>query len=196
MWEMINNAQWAKYEAKYGGLMHTIARKISGDAMTASYDDNRSDLQVAAVESIIAYKKKTGQGFNEAFDTKLFDQYTKTVLWNRKAKKGVPLTKRMAFRKKHKNIFDKEGKAYEIEDPVSMSDYSTESMERLFGASDENVAKIINTILSDPSVVTEDGKLKSYTLSQTTGLSIHFVRLAIGKIKYTLEKEYGNNGRD
>ena len=196
MWEMINNAQWAKYEAKYGGLMHTIARKISGDAMTASYDDNRSDLQVAAVESIIAYKKKTGQGFDEAFGTVLFDQYTKTVLWNRKAKKGIPLTKRMAFRKKHRTIFNKEGEAFQLEDPESMSDYSNESMEKLFGTSDENVTKIISTILSDPSVVTEDGKLKSYTLSQTTGLSIHFVRLAINKIKYTLEREYGNNGRD
>ena len=32
---------------------------------------------------------------------KLFDQYTKTVLWNRKAKKGIPLSKKMEFRKSH-----------------------------------------------------------------------------------------------
>tara|TARA_R110002094_G_scaffold1901_6_gene8000 strand:+ start:359 stop:946 length:588 start_codon:yes stop_codon:yes gene_type:complete len=193
MKEMISNAQWVKYEAKYGGLMHTIARKISGDAMTASYEDNRSDLRVAAVESIIAYKKKTGQDFDEAFGTELFDKYTKTVLWNRKAKKGIPLTKRMEFRKKHKTIYTKEGKLYVIEDPASVSGYSNNSIEKMFENSGADVMKVIDTIISDPSVVTEEGRLKGYTLAQTTGLSIHFVRIAVDKIKYTLEREYGES---
>ena len=173
--------------------MHTIARKISGDAMTASYEDNRSDLRVAAVESIIAYKKKTGQDFDEAFGTELFDKYTKTVLWNRKAKKGIPLTKRMEFRKKHKTIYNKEGKLYVIEDPASVSGYSNNSIEKMFENSGADVMKIIDTIISDPSVVTEEGRLKGYTLAQATGLSIHFVRIAVDKIKYTLEREYGES---
>tara|TARA_R110002126_G_scaffold105861_2_gene240392 strand:+ start:818 stop:1417 length:600 start_codon:yes stop_codon:yes gene_type:complete len=193
MSEMINNSQWAKYEAKYGGLMHTIARKISGDAMVASYEDNRSDLQVAAVESIIGYKKKTGKDFDEAFGTKLFDQYTKTVLWNRKAKKGIPLTKRMKFRKKHKTIYNKEGELFVIEDPSSVSGYASTSIETLFEESNDDVKKLVDTIIDDPSVVTEDGKLKGYTLANTTGMSIHFVRRALENITQTLERAYGKS---
>lgn len=188
---MINDSQWQQYEAKYGGLIHTISKKISGDNMVASYEDNRSDLQVAAIESIIAYEKKTGQSFDEAFGTELFDKYTKTVLWNRKAKKGIPLTKKMDFRKKHKAIYNKEGIPYVIEDPKYASGVPEDIVDKLFPDSDENVRKVLDAILSDPSVVTHDGKLKGYSLTKPTGLSIHFVRRAVDSIKRTLVREYG-----
>ena len=100
----LTDEQWALYEERYGKLMHTISMKISGDEAIANHEDNYADLCIAALESIEGFKKKTGEDFDEAIDNKLFDQYTKTVLWNRKAKKGIPLSKKMDFRNKHYSI--------------------------------------------------------------------------------------------
>ena len=90
----LTDKEWALYEERYGKLMHTIAMKISGDDAIASHEDNYADLCIAALESIEGFEKKTGEKFKAAINNKLFDQYTKTVLWNRKAKKGIPLTKK------------------------------------------------------------------------------------------------------
>ena len=78
----LTNEQWAQYEERYGKLMHTISMKISGDDAIANHEDNYSDLCVAAIESIDAFERKTGDDFEKAMNNKLFDQYTKTVLWN------------------------------------------------------------------------------------------------------------------
>ena len=82
----ITDEQWSIYLEKYDRLIWTIARKISGDDAVANVDDNYADLCVAAINSIVAYNKKTGIAVDEFLTTKLVDQYTKTVLWNLKAK--------------------------------------------------------------------------------------------------------------
>lgn len=189
----LTDEQWRLYEEKYGRLMHTISMKISGDEMLASHEDNYADLTIAAMDSIRGYLTKESLTFEEAFDTKGFDKYTKTVLWNRKNKKGVKLTSRMEFRNKHKSLspFDDDSKAYEVEDLSATPDYSMSSLQELFDDSDEDVKKVVNAVVSDPSVVTEDGKLKGYSLCKPTGLSIHYIRKAVDKIKNTLEIEYG-----
>tara|TARA_R110000851_G_scaffold229758_4_gene382489 strand:+ start:4787 stop:5359 length:573 start_codon:yes stop_codon:yes gene_type:complete len=190
---MLTNTQWELYTAQYGGLIHTIAKKISGDNMLASYEDNVQDLNLAAVESVVGYERLTGEGFDEAFGTKTFDQYTKTVLWNRKAKKGIALTKKMPFRSKMKTIIDNEGKDFEIEDPGSASGYSGVILDRVFEDADEDVTKVINAILSDPTVVTVEGKLKNGSIGRIASMSPWRVSDALVKIKRTLEKNYGTN---
>lgn len=172
--------------------MHTISMRISGDDMIASHEDNYADLSIAAIESISAYERKTGQGFEQAFGTKLFGQYTKTVLWNRKNKKGVRLSSRMEFRNRHISLSPPDGddRRYEIEDLSSIPDCSM-TLEEMFGKEDKHVNKIVDAIVSDPSVVTDEGKLKGYSLVKPTGLSIHFIRVAVDKIKQTLELDYG-----
>ena len=91
---MITDEQWKIYWDKYEGLIYTIAKKISGDIATASFDDNVSYLKMAALESIKGFQKKTGSTVDEMLQEKLFDQYTKTCLWNAKNTLGDTLVKR------------------------------------------------------------------------------------------------------
>ena len=97
----------------------------------------------------------------------------------------------MKLRKSCKSICNTEGEPFDIEDTSGTSAYSYDAIETLFKNSDKDVSAIVDSILSDPSVVTEDGRLKSYSLVKSTGISIWHVRRAVEKITRTLEKEYG-----
>jgi len=192
----LTDKQWALYEERYGKLMHTIAKKISGDEAVATHEDNYADLCIAALESIEGFKKKTGQDFDEAINNKLFDQYTKTVLWNRKAKKGIPLTKRMPFRNSHvsldvdhlhigiPNLHDR------IEDPRSSFNASAVDLEDFTKSQPENVQKVLNAILKNPSILSRDGSINHSAIKQSTGLSVHYTNKAVDQLKKSLKRNY------
>lgn len=192
----LTDKQWALYEERYGKLMHTIAKKISGDDAVATHEDNYADLCIAALESIEGFKKKTGQDFDEAINNKLFDQYTKTVLWNRKAKKGIPLTKRMPFRNSHvsldvdhlhigiPNLHDR------IEDPRSSFNASAVDLEDFTKSQPENVQKVLNAILKNPSILSRDGSINHSAIKQSTGLSVHYTNKAVDQLKKSLKRNY------
>ena len=168
--------------------MKMIANKISGDEALANPEDNYSDLCIAALESIEGFRKKTGECFDVAINNKLFDQYTKTVLWNRKAKKGIPLTNKMAFRNRHYSIDSSwmsgsEENRFDIEDTTSSIDLSSMFLEDTFGHDNPDVKVVVNAIVKDPSVVTEEGKLKNASLMNTTGLSLYRISNAVDSIK-------------
>ena len=193
--KQLTNEQWGLYEKQYGRLMHTISMKISGDIAIANPEDNYSDLCIAALESISGYYKKTGKTFDEAMGTKLFDQYTKTVLWNRKAKKGIPLTNKMSFRNRHFSIDsqsengDRENRVYDLEEMKSSIDLSSIFIEDTFGHKNPDVRVIVNAIIEDPSVVTEEGKLKEATLRSLTGLSLYRISKAVNSVKLLANKD-------
>ena len=195
----LTDEQWALYEERYGRLMHTIAMKISGDDAIANHDDNYADLCIAALESIEGFKKKTGEDFDQAIDNKLFDQYTKTVLWNRKAKKGVPLTKRMDFRNKHYSIDQdyldieaggSQGSHERIEDTRASFGVSAVDLEDFTESQPEDVKKVINVILKNPGVLSKDGIFNSSVIKKETGLSVHYTAKAINHLKDSLRKNY------
>ncbi len=161
----LTNEQWQLYVSKYDKLIWTIARRISGDIAIASLEDNYADLCIAALGSIEGFLKKDcakGKTFEEIFEMKLFDQYTKTVLWNFKAKKGVPLTKKMPFRNKHVSIFQ-DGKGYDedlykivdIEDKSIGIRESSALLDEIFKTSDKDVKKVLEAIMYNPSVINE-----------------------------------------
>ena len=190
----ITDEQWSIYLEKYDRLILTIARKISGDDAVANVDDNYADLCVAAINSIVAYNKKTGIAVDEFLTTKLFDQYTKTVLWNLKAKKGIPLTAKMDFRNRHFSISEVGANRdsetdFDIEDTRS-SDVNEFMVPDIFEYQDDDVKTIIKTIIDDPSVIDSKGNLKVFALIKPTGLSIHAVKRAVGKIENILGKQY------
>jgi len=190
----LTDEQWALYEERYGKLMHTISMKISGDDAVATPEDNYSDLCVAAIESVSGFEKKTGKSFDEAFDTKLFDQYTKTVLWNRKAKKGVPLTKRMNFRNKQVSLdsdpWSGDGNIHQaIEDTKSNLDLSAIDFKDFMKDQPKDVKKVVSAIIKDPNILANDGKINYSALTKPTGMSIHYVKKAVNKIKDVLDKE-------
>jgi hypothetical protein len=186
--KQLTNEQWNLYEQRYGRLMKMISNKISGDEALANPEDNYSDLCIAALESIEGFRKKTGECFDVAINNKLFDQYTKTVLWNRKAKKGIPLTNKMAFRNRHYSIDSSwmsgtEESRFDIEDTTSSIDLSSMFLEDTFGHDNPDVKVVVNAIVKDPSVVTEEGKLKNASLMNTTGLSLYRISNAVDSIK-------------
>lgn len=151
--------------------------------MTASIEDNYADLCIAALNSIKVYSKKVGKTFDEFFGGKLFDQYTKTVLWYFKANKGVPLTKKMPFRNAHFSISEREDgeSGFDIEDK-SLGDLSS-SLAVSDIINDPDASKIVDAILNDPDVLTSDGRVRYQSLTKSTGLTIHFVNKAMEKLK-------------
>lgn len=196
----LTDDQWALYEERYGKLMHTIAMKISGDDVVASHEDNYSDLCMAALESIEGFKKKTGEDFDVAIDNKLFDQYTKTVLWNRKAKKGIPLTKRMDFRNKHYSLDrdmtvyggegEEQGSHGRIEDVRSGYAASAIELEDFTESQPEDVKKVINAIVRDPGILAKDGTINHSAIKKHTGLSIHYTNKAVNHLKKSMKRNY------
>jgi hypothetical protein len=190
----ISPEQWDQYIAKYGNLMWTIARKISGDDAIASIDDNYSDLCIAAIASINAYAKKENLEFSQFMDSIGFDKYTKTVLWNLKAKKGVPLTNKMGFRNSHISIdsMRDEGEAsFDIEDR-SLGLSSTLVLDDMFAHQDVAVSSVIDTILKNPAVLSSSGAIVLASVSKATGLSISATKKAVGSIERILNKNYAN----
>jgi len=192
----LTDKQWALYEERYGKLMHTIAMKISGDNAIASHEDNYADLCIAALESIEGFKNKTGEDFDEAINNKLFDQYTKTVLWNRKAKKGIPLTKRMPFRNSvvsldvdHVDV----GVSHlhdRIEDPRANFETSSVDLEDFTKSQPEDVKKVLNAIVKNPGLLSKDGSINNSAVKKSTGLSIHYTNKAVSTLKNSLKKNY------
>ena len=195
----LTDEQWALYEERYGRLMHTIAMKISGDDAIANHDDNYADLCMAALESIEGFKKKTGEDFDQAIENKLFDQYTKTVLWNRKAKKGIPLSKKMDFRNKHYSIdadlshdsgYESQGSHQRIEDTRASFGVSAVDLEDFTESQPEDVKKVINAIIKNPGILSKDGFFNNSVLRKETGLSVHYTAKAVNQLKDSLRKNY------
>lgn len=195
--QKLTNEEWATYEKRYGRLMHTISRKISGDPAIANPEDNYADLCIAALESIEGFNKKTGLSFGEAMDTKLFDQYTKTVLWNRKAKKGIPLTKKMPFRNRHVSLdIDHQGSGgmpnlhERVEDPRAVYDSSSIDLEDFTKAQPEDVQKVMNAILKNPGILSRDGSINHSAVRNFTGLSVHYTNKALAELKQSIKRNY------
>ena len=194
---MITDSQWNTYVEKYGKLMWKISRKISGDPMIASLEDNYADLCQTALESIEGFKKKTNKGFDEFFNTKLFDGYTKTCLWHKKASKGIKLTENMPNRAKtisiHKEMKgDKvESKYYEIEDKKSEFELSAVNVSHLFKDQSAELNQVALAIIDNPSLLREDGGVKVSTISQVTGIHINKVKQALDKME-VLMRDYGS----
>lgn len=192
----ISDAQWNLYLQKYEKLIWMISRRITGDEATANIDDNYADLCIAAINSIVAYNKKTGIPVDEFLDTKLFGQYTKTVLWNLKNKKGAGLTAMMPFRNKHFSISDTNGRPEGVEEDFDIedkraSDFKGFSMLDMFKHHDDDVRTIVKTIISDPTVVNSNGKLSLNALVRLTGLSVRAVNIAVDKVENFLGRQYG-----
>jgi len=172
----LTSDQWELYLKKYNKLMWTIAHRISGDTMVASLEDNYSDLSIAAIESINGFHKKTGKSFDEMITMKLFDQYTKTCLWTAKARKGVKLTERMPFRKKHvslNGLFEDSEMVFDIPDTSSLTRYYGKiDHEDVSGGSDARVKNLISTLENNPDLLTEGGEIKFGPTAKKLNVSV------------------------
>ena len=80
----LTNEDWEWLEEKYGNLLHHIAYRIGGDSVTNDHDDSYQNLSIAMLDTVRMFDKTQSVSFEEYKNTKHFDKYLKTVLWNRK----------------------------------------------------------------------------------------------------------------
>jgi hypothetical protein len=96
----MNQEQYDFIQKKYGNLIYSIAHHISGDNATADIEDNVQDLWLSVCDAIRWFEQQN-HGANGSFETfkntKGFDQYIKTCLWHKKAKKGTSITKKQVI---------------------------------------------------------------------------------------------------
>jgi hypothetical protein len=170
---MLSSVQWEKITNKYEGLMWKISHQISGDKATSSLKDNFADLQVAALDAIIGYEKQ-GEGkngkFDEFCDTRGFDKYIKTVLWNSKNNKGARITKKASILKGVVSTNDNE-EVIQIEGDNIGSIENNIFFEEIKVKLDEKQRKILKLIIRDPKLITEKGKINILRLSKKLNLT-------------------------
>lgn len=170
MWynRRMNNEQYAAIEEKYGKLIHKIGHWISGDAATASHEDNTQDIWIAAMEAIRGYEKKENQTFDEFWGTKGFDKYMKTCLWNIKNSKGAKITKKFKITRDTVNVADNEEVLF-MEDtssyPNEVEDFLSEVSYKL----DDEQSLVIRSILEDPTMIKPNGKVCVSSLVKDLG---------------------------
>ena len=183
---------------KYDKLIWSIARKISGDVATSSLEDNYADLWLAAFEAVEGFTKQNDYAngpVEEWIETRPFDKYLKTCLWNKKNHKGKNIA--------NKYHIHRDTVPTHLEEVLNVSDntYYHAGMERraaylltghawkgspaednpLFveggvgigsiGASlSENEGIVVTALLDDPSkYLTEGGKLKILPIQKYLG---------------------------
>ena len=151
--------------------------------MLASLEDNYSDLNIAAIESINGFHKKTCESFDEMINNKLFDQYTKTCLWTAKARKGIKLSERMPFRNKHISIEeirqDEEESSFDIADVSAIRDISRVDATDIVNTYDYKVKRIIKALEDKPELMSETGNIKINPLAKELGVSVAKVKNVI-----------------
>ena len=95
----ITNEDWEWLEEKYGKLLHHIAYRIGGDSVTNDHDDSYQNLSIAMLDTVRMFDKTQSVSFEEYKNTKHFDKYLKTVLWNRKNNLGNKIVRREPLRR-------------------------------------------------------------------------------------------------
>ena len=197
---------------KYDKLMLHIAHKISGDVATSSVEDNYQDLWLAAFEALEGFSKQNN-GANgpveQWINTKSFDKYLKTCLWNKKNHKGKNITLRYNIHRdtvpthleEVLNIADK-GYRWRPEDfevPVKRSyqhdSPATSDHWAYFGDMGVDLtigeASLVTLIVADPDrYLSEEGKLKISPLERKLGWGRNCVALCIDNIKKKMNRSF------
>jgi|TARA_R110002020_G_scaffold475566_1_gene710985 hypothetical protein len=179
---MITQEQWELIDDKYGKLLSKICTKISGDAATASFEDNLQDLRIATLEAVAGFAKKEGQPFDSFWGTMGFNKYMKTCLWNLKNKKGARISKRYAI---HKNTVD----VTEYSDILVSqdTDSSSISVDSFFEDSkhtyNEDQETAIRTVVKNPYLVKPNGRINIRKLSTEIGFCVAKTRKILDSIK-------------
>ena len=173
---------------KYDKLIWSIARKISGDVATSSLEDNYADLWLAAFEAVEGFTKQNDYAngpIEDWIETRPFDKYLKTCLWNKKNHKGKQIA--------NKYHIHRDTVPTHLEEVLNVSDSShcwiTDRgfSKKLSNASafvrneesrpldvgvllSERESVVVAALLYDPSkYLTEEGKLKILPIQKFLG---------------------------
>ena len=181
---------WDQYLKRYERLMYKIAHMISGDPTICSIEDNFGDLCVAAIESVEGFIKKTKRPLENLLNDKQFDQYTKTCLWKRKARKGLDIEKKRPIRKcvplkKESDTgeeLDLEFSSIACKGP-SFSDIDIKD---IFKMTEQN-KEVLDIIVKNPSVFKMNGTLNFVEIGRILDVSSMTAAARVKKLVYELQ---------
>ena len=181
---------WDQYLKRYERLMYKIAHMISGDPTICSIEDNFGDLCVAAIESVEGFIKKTKRPLENLLNDKQFDQYTKTCLWKRKARKGLDIEKKRPIRKcvplkKESDTgeeLDLEFSSIACKGP-SFSDIDIKD---IFKMTEQN-KEVLDIIVKNPSVLKMNGTLNFVEIGRILDVSSMTAAARVKKLVYELQ---------
>ena len=176
----LTNEDWEWVEEKYGNLLHHIAYRVGGDSITYDHDDSYQELVIAVLDTVKTFDESTGKPFKEYKDSKHFDKYLKTVLWNRKNNMGQKIIKRAPLRKQV-TIDDQI-----LVDKVHMPEESFSP----FGNEDLTEAErnMIEEIVHDPRIVKPNGKFNISRVCRNLSISKNDAKRIIDRLQHKLEK--------
>jgi len=181
---------WDQYLKKYERLMYKIAHMISGDPTICTIEDNFGDLCIAAIESVEGFIKKTKRPLESLLKDKQFDQYTKTCLWKRKARKGLDIEKKRAIRK-HISFKreDDAGGGLDLEFSAiacKHPEFSDVDIKDTFKMTDQN-KEILDVIIKNPSVLKMNGTLNFVEIGKILDVSSTTAAARVKKLVYELQ---------
>lgn len=179
---------WDQYLKKYERLMYKISHMISGDPTICTIEDNFGDLCIAAIESVEGFIKKTKRPLESLLTDKQFDQYTKTCLWKRKARKGLDIEKKRPIRKYvplQKD--DDEGNTYELSALVDKgSSFASIDIKDIFNITTHN-KEVLDVIVNNPSVLKNNGTLNFVEIGRLLDVSSTTAAKKVEKLYYELQ---------
>ena len=171
---------------KYERLMWTIAHKISGDVATSSFEDNCQDLWLAAFEAVEGFTKQNNYSNGPVetwINTRSFDKYIKTCLWNKKNHKGKQISNKYEIQRdtipthleEILNIKDNGAQAADpTHNPFNDVEFVLSQTEK----------EVISCVLSEPDkYITEGGKVKILPIQKRLGCDRRGIVDAIEGIK-------------
>jgi hypothetical protein len=156
---------------KYDKLIHSISWKISGDEAINSNNDNYQNLWLAAFEAVEGFRRQNNfsNGPVESWiDTKAFDKYLKTCLWNCKNSQGQKIKKKWAIRP----AFSIKDDILDLEETLVAKTSSDETYKDFANALVFDERHWLDCLLRDPNrYLTAKGKVKILPMQKELGWS-------------------------
>jgi len=178
---------WDQYLKKYERLMYKISHMISGDPTICTIEDNFGDLCIAAIESVEGFIKKTKRPLESLLTDKQFDQYTKTCLWKRKARKGLDVEKKRAIRKSVPIKVERDDEGYDLSALVDKgTSFSSIDIKDLFKITKQN-KEVLDIIVNNPSVLKMNGTLNFVEIGRLLDVSSMTASARVKKLVYELQ---------
>jgi len=183
--------QWDQILDQYEGLIWKISYKISGDGAVSSLEDNYQDLCVAAMEAVVGFEKQNnGQNgkFEDFWGSKGFDKYMKTCLWNAKNAKGKKIEKHYPLTKHTVSASDNEEIIHVIGRDGNSMETSVffKELKRLL---DPEEVLILKTLVTDPRMILETGKINIKKLSNNLNFTWLKTRKLVDSIASLIKNE-------
>jgi hypothetical protein len=176
---MITDEDYKFLQDKYGSLIYKISHKIYGDR-SLSLEDITQELWIAVLEAITAYSNQNS-GINGTFedfkDSPGFNQYVKTVLWNRFNRTAGGIAKKSKLYSAPVDVVEF---ANVFADKSGSLDYFSECLEKI----ENQERKIILQGIIDNYyyIVDGAGNINKKELCRRLGISLHELNSTLSKV--------------